>query len=43
MVRRGRIKPIIYREYGFEEMPEAHRELEEGRVIGKLLIHVSKR
>jgi NADPH2:quinone reductase len=42
MVRRGRIK-LIYREYGFEEIPEAHRELEEGRVIGKLLIHVSKR
>ncbi len=43
MVRRGRIKPMIYREYGFEEIPEAHRELEEGKVIGKLLIHVSKR
>ncbi|MEM1611309.1 MAG: zinc-binding dehydrogenase [Sulfolobales archaeon] len=43
MVRRSRIKPIIYKEYGFEEIPEAHRELEEGRVIGKLLIHVSRR
>jgi hypothetical protein len=43
MVRRGLIKLIIYREYVFEEIPEARRELEEGRVVGKLLIHISKR
>jgi len=43
MVRRGLIRPIIHRSYAFEEVPEAHRELEAGGVVGKLLIHVSRR
>jgi NADPH:quinone reductase-like Zn-dependent oxidoreductase len=43
MVRRGLIKPIIYKEYSFHEIPDAHKELEAGNVVGKLLIHVSER
>lgn len=43
MVRRGYIKPVISKRYSFEEIPEAHRNMEAGRVFGKTLIYVSKR
>lgn len=42
MVKKGYIRPVISKVYSFEEIPEAHRDLEAGSLIGKSLIHVSK-
>lgn len=37
-----RIKPIIYKVYPLAEAAEAHRELESGRVVGKLVLITDK-
>ncbi len=37
-----RIKPIIYRVYPLAEAAEAHRELESGRVVGKVVLITDK-
>jgi NADPH2:quinone reductase len=35
---RGDVKPIVHAEYPLERAADAHRELEAGRVIGKLIL-----
>lgn len=40
-IKRGYIRPVIGKRYVFEEIPEAHRDLENGSVFGKTLIRVS--
>jgi NADPH:quinone reductase-like Zn-dependent oxidoreductase len=32
------VKPIVHAEYPLERAADAHRELEAGRVIGKLIL-----
>lgn len=43
MVRRGLIRPVIGKRYSFEEIQDAHRDIESGLVFGKALIIVSRR
>lgn len=38
LLESGAIDPVIDREYSFEEVPEAIRQLEAGRVVGKLVV-----
>jgi NADPH2:quinone reductase len=38
LLDRGDVKPIVHAEFPFERAADAHRELEAGRVIGKLLL-----
>jgi NADPH:quinone reductase len=38
LLDRGEVKPIVHAEFPFERAADAHRELEAGRVIGKLLL-----
>jgi NADPH2:quinone reductase len=38
LLDRGDVKPIVHAEFPFEHAADAHRELEAGRVIGKLLL-----
>jgi NADPH2:quinone reductase len=40
MVREGHVKPIVGKTYGFEEVPQALRDLDERRAVGKLVLHV---
>ena len=37
-IERGDVKPIVHAEYPLERAADAHRELEAGRVIGKLIL-----
>lgn len=41
MVRQGELHPIIDREFSLNELPEAHRYLENRKTMGKVLICVS--
>lgn len=41
MVREGHVKPIVGGTYGFEEIPQALRDIEERRALGKLVLSVS--
>jgi putative PIG3 family NAD(P)H quinone oxidoreductase len=38
LLDRGEVKPIVHAEFPLERAADAHRELEGGRVIGKLLL-----
>lgn len=39
LLEEGFIKPHIYKTYQFNEMSEAHKELEKGRTVGKILVN----
>jgi len=41
LLDRGEVRPIIHEAFPLEQAAEAHRELESGRVIGKLVLIVS--
>jgi NADPH2:quinone reductase len=38
LLDRGEVRPIVHAAFPLEQAPEAHRELESGRVIGKLVL-----
>ncbi|NIR38764.1 MAG: zinc-binding dehydrogenase, partial [Actinobacteria bacterium] len=38
--RAHRLRPVVGRTYGFEELPEAHRFMESRRSVGKLVVLV---
>jgi NADPH2:quinone reductase len=38
LLGRGEVKPIVFAEFPLERAADAHRELESGRVIGKLVL-----
>ncbi len=40
LVREGKIRPVIWRAIGFEDLPEAHRLIYENRHLGKISILV---
>jgi crotonyl-CoA carboxylase/reductase len=40
LVHQGRIRPILWRALGFDELPEAHRLVHENRHVGKISIMV---
>ena len=40
LVERGAIKPVIDREFAFEQLPEALSYLEAGRARGKVVLKV---
>ncbi len=40
LIREGRIRPVMWRAMGFEQLPEAQRLLQENRHIGKISILV---
>lgn len=39
LLEKGFIKPHIYKVYQFDEMSNAHKELEKGRTVGKIVIN----
>ncbi len=41
LLERGEVRPIVHGELPLEQAADAHRELESGRVIGKLVLRVS--
>lgn len=43
LVHQGRIRPVLWRTLGFDELPEAHRLVEENRHVGKIAILVGAR
>ena len=40
LLANGRVKPVIERVYAFNEIAEAHREMEENKNFGKLIVRV---
>lgn len=40
LLERGAVRPIVHGEFPLERAADAHRELESGRVIGKLVLRV---
>jgi NADPH2:quinone reductase len=40
LLDRGDVRPIVYAEFPLERAADAHRELESGRVIGKVVLVV---
>jgi NADPH2:quinone reductase len=42
MVREGFVKPIVGRTYSFDEVPQALRDLDERRAVGKLVLEVGE-
>jgi crotonyl-CoA carboxylase/reductase len=40
LIRSGEIRPVLWRAFGFEELPEAHRLVQENRHLGKISIMV---
>ena len=42
LLERGGVRPIVYGEFPLARAADAHRELESGRVIGKLVLGVSE-
>ncbi|WP_055445953.1 NADP-dependent oxidoreductase [Lacinutrix mariniflava] len=38
MIESGAIKPNIYKTFAFEDMADAHREVEKGRTVGKVIV-----
>ncbi len=38
MLESGAIKPNIYKTFAFEDMADAHREVEKGRTVGKVIV-----
>jgi len=43
LVAQGRIRPVLWRALAFEELPEAHRLMDENRHLGKIAIRVGAR
>ena len=41
MVAAGHVKPIIGKAYAFDEVPQALRDIDERRVLGKLVLDVA--
>jgi NADPH:quinone reductase len=41
LLSRGEVRPIVHARYPLDRAADAHRELESGRVIGKLVLDVS--
>jgi NADPH2:quinone reductase len=41
MIASGHVRPIVGRTYGFDEVPQALRDLDERRAVGKLVLEVS--
>ena len=42
LLEKGFIKPHIYKVYHFDEMSNAHEELEKGRTVGKIVVNFQK-
>lgn len=42
LLERGELRPIVYGEFPLERAADAHRALESGRVIGKVVLRVSE-
>jgi crotonyl-CoA carboxylase/reductase len=40
LIAEGKVRPVMWRALGFEELPEAHRLMEENRHIGKIALLV---
>jgi crotonyl-CoA carboxylase/reductase len=40
LIREGKIRPVMWRAMGFDELPEAHRLVQENRHVGKISILV---
>ncbi|WP_055437412.1 NADP-dependent oxidoreductase [Lacinutrix algicola] len=40
MLESGAIKPNIYKTFAFEAMADAHREVEKGRTVGKVIVTI---
>jgi NADPH2:quinone reductase len=40
MVAEGHVKPIVGRTYGFDEVPQALKDIEGRRALGKLVLEV---
>ena len=40
MLESGAIKPNIYKTFAFEDMADAHREVEKGRTVGKVIVTI---
>ena len=38
MLENGTIKPNIYKTFAFEDMANAHRDVELGRTVGKVIV-----
>jgi len=38
LVAAGRVKPVVHAEFPMQDVAEAHRTLEAGGVVGKLLL-----
>ena len=38
MLENGVLKPSIYKIFVFEDMADAHREVEKGRTVGKVIV-----
>lgn len=38
MIEAGQVRPVVERAYGWEELPDAHRRVEIGRVTGKVAV-----
>ena len=39
MIRDGRVKPYVYRDYPLEQAKAAHELLDSGKAIGKIIMH----
>ncbi|WP_426474350.1 zinc-binding dehydrogenase [Chryseobacterium balustinum] len=39
LLEKGFLKPRIYKTYHFNEMSDAHEELEKGRTVGKIVVN----
>lgn len=38
LIESGSVRPIVERTYSWEELAEAHRRIESGRVAGKIAV-----
>jgi crotonyl-CoA carboxylase/reductase len=43
LVHEGKIRPVLWKALGFEELPEAHRLVDENRHVGKIAIRIGAR
>jgi NADPH:quinone reductase-like Zn-dependent oxidoreductase len=40
LMEKGRLKPVIDRVFPLEDLADAHRYLEEGKQVGKIIIDI---
>ena len=40
LIETGKVKPVIQKTYSWKELPEAHKQVETGRVTGKICIRI---